>query len=134
MVSPVEYTRVSWVRCINRCHNENDPDYHRYGKRGIIVCERWRFSFANFLKDMGLRPQGLTLDRIKSEGNYEPGNCRWATAEVQNRHAQNLLTYKGKTQPLGVWAVELGIKQTTLSMRLKKGLSVEEAFETPVMK
>lgn len=131
--SPVEYTKISWRRMISRCHNVNDPDYWRYGKRGIKVCDRWRGSFEAFYTDMGLRPEGQTLDREDSKGNYEPTNCRWATAKVQNRHAQNLITYQGKTQALGEWAEELGIKQTTLTMRLKK-LSVEDAFTTPVMK
>lgn len=130
--SPVEYTKVSWQRAISRCHNPNDPDYERYGKRGIQVCERWRYSFVAFLADMGLRPEGHTLDREDSKGNYEPGNCRWATSQVQNRHAQRLITYNGQTKPLGEWAKELGINQTTLSMRLKK-MPVEQAFTMPVM-
>ncbi len=137
----INYTRISWNRCISRCHNKNDPDYDRYGAKGIKVCDHWRFSFDNFLEDMGPRPEGLTLDRIDSKGNYELYDpvtgklqCRWATSAEQNRHAQTLLEYKGKTQALGVWAEEIGIKQTTLSMRLKKGMSVEEAFETPVAK
>ena len=136
----INYTRISWNRCISRCHNKNDPDYHRYGAKGIKVCDHWRSSFENFLEDMGVRPQNQTLDRIDPKGNYELYNaagelqCRWATSQVQNRHAVTELTYKGKTQALGLWAEEIGIKQTTLSMRLKKGMSVEEAFETPVAK
>lgn len=82
---------------------------------------------------MGPRPEGMTLDRIKSEGNYEPGNCRWATAKTQNRHAIHYVTYQGRTQSVQEWADEMGLKQTTLSARLKK-LSVEEALTKPLAK
>lgn len=75
----------SWRRMRNRCNWPKDTNYQWYGGRGVIVCKRWD-SFTNFLQDMGERPAGMTLDRINPEGNYEPGNCRWATASVQ---AQN---------------------------------------------
>jgi hypothetical protein len=127
----IQYTRVSWRRCISRCHNPKDPDYHRYGAKGIVVCDRWRNSFLAFMEDMGPRPQGLTLDRIESSGNYEKDNCRWADSPTQNRHAQHLIEYNGETLPLGEWAKRLGIKQTTLTMRLKR-MSVVEAFTLPV--
>jgi len=76
-----------------RCRNKNAPDYHRYGGRGIAICDRWLNSFENFLADMGERPSGMTLDRYpEKDGNYEPGNCRWATPKQQaaNRHTENI--------------------------------------------
>lgn len=69
-----------------RCYTPTDAKFQHYGGRGITVCERWLNSFENFLSDMGERPPGLTLDRIDTNGNYEPGNCRWATPLVQSRN------------------------------------------------
>ena len=73
-----------WRDMLSRCHNENYPERHLYGGRGIEVCERWRYSFENFLADMGEPAPELSIDRFPNkDGNYEPGNCRWATAKEQ---------------------------------------------------
>lgn len=85
-----EYT--TWGGMKRRCHNEGNQDYYLYGARGIKVCERWLNSYPNFLADMGRKPSAKhSLDRINSDGDYEPANCRWATAkqqyENQSRHS-----------------------------------------------
>ena len=73
---------ISWCSMRQRCTNPKATDYERYGGRGISFCEEWN-SFAVFLSDMGHRPLGTTLDRIDNDGNYEPGNCKWATPQQQ---------------------------------------------------
>jgi hypothetical protein len=79
-------TYVSWRRMKARCLYTGSHAYHRYGGRGIKVCERWRKSFVAFLADMGERPAGKTIDRINTNGNYEIGNCRWATPKEQREN------------------------------------------------
>ena len=75
----------AWCSLRNRCSNPNNTYYDYYGGRGITVCERWD-SFENFLSDLGPRPEGLSIDRIDNNGNYEPSNCKWSTAAEQNNN------------------------------------------------
>ena len=81
-------TYISWQGIKARCQNPNRSDYERYGGRDIKVCERWQ-DFENFLSDMGERPEGKTLDRINNDGDYEPGNCRWATPKEQRQNQRD---------------------------------------------
>lgn len=85
MSKTLEYR--SWKGVLERCRNSSSPHYANYGARGISICERWISSFPNFIEDMGLRPTpGHSIDRINVDGNYEPGNCRWATRSEQQRN------------------------------------------------
>jgi hypothetical protein len=72
-----------WQGLKKRCLNTHDEFYRCYGGRGIKVCDRWLHSFENFLSDIGKRPEGTSIDRINNDGDYEPSNCRWATAKEQ---------------------------------------------------
>jgi transposase-like protein len=87
-------TYSSWHAMLGRCNNSSHPAFFRYGGRGIKICARWDpaqgGSFENFLADMGERPNGLTLDRVDGDGNYEPDNCRWATPLEQARQNRKL--------------------------------------------
>jgi hypothetical protein len=76
----------SWQSMKERCSNPKNNRWYLYGGRGIKVCDRWLNSFQNFFNDMGIRPKGTTIDRINSDGNYEPSNCRWATLSEQNKN------------------------------------------------
>ena len=79
-------TYNSWRNMKYRCYLKSTQSYENYGAKGIAVCDRRKNSFSNFLADMGERPEGMTLDRIDSNSNYEPANCRWATPLEQNRN------------------------------------------------
>lgn len=128
-----EYT--AWTHMIERCYSPNNKHFSDYGGRGIIVCEQWKSSFANFLADVGLKPSPRhSLDRIDNNGHYEPGNVRWATKtdQTRNRRSTRLVTYQNRTQCLWAWSEELGKNYQTLYFRLNSGWTVERAFTHPV--
>lgn len=129
----------AWISVKHRCYKEKNCRYKYYGAKGVKMCDRWLNSFENFIADMGFKPSPLhSLDRFPNkEGNYEPGNCRWATIEQQARNKSNThnITYKGKTLCLTDWAKELGISKGCLEGRISvMKWSVERAFTEPVNK
>lgn len=126
----------AWQHVKQRCNNPNNPAYDRYGGRGIKVAERWANSFEAFLEDMGTAPSSQhSIDRYpNNNGNYEPNNCRWATAEEQsnNRHNNIDVEYKGQTKTLKQWSEELGRSYTAVWQRVFTfGWTIDKALETP---
>lgn len=123
--------QVAWFNMNSRCHNPNTPGFHNYGGRGIKVCERWRKSFPAFIADMGLRPsERHTLDRINNDGDYEPGNCRWATRKTQMRNASTnrIVELDGKQVTLAEAVETRGLKYNTILYRILRGKSAQEAI------
>lgn len=117
----------------DRCFNPKHANYHRYGGRGITVCERWLHSFENFFEDMGEKPEGHDLDRKRNNGNYEPGNCRWLLHKrnSRNRSDNRLLTYQGQTRTLAEWVEISGLSLSTLQGRVAMGWTDEQILSTP---
>lgn len=127
----------SWCAMKDRCGNPNNQDFHHYGGRGITVCPQWEFSFETFLADMGPITDGRnTIERIDTNGNYEPGNCRWATQKEQtrNKRTNRLITVNGETHPVGVWAERFNIDQRLICERLNRGWPPEEAMAPPLQR
>lgn len=120
-----------WSHIKSRCYEPTNVGYELYGGRGVKVCQRWMESFAAFLEDMGDPPTDKhSIDRINSDGDYTPENCRWATSTQQNRNRRNnrVITYLDKTQTLEEWAAELGIDSRRVGWRLTKGWTIRQAF------
>lgn len=118
-----------------RCANPKNYAYSRYGGRGIIVCERWRSSFESFFSDLGPRPSAAhSLDRIDNNGNYEPGNVRWATREEQGNNKRNnrLFELNGETKSLKQWSREFGVGYKNLHKRISKGIPLLLALVEPL--
>ena len=108
----------TWVRIKHRCNNSKSKDFSNYGVRGITVCDRWMNSFENFVIDMGIRPEGMSIERIDNDKGYSKENCCWATTKDQNRNKRNVVFFDGKCQ--SEWAAELGISVQAVAYRMKK--------------
>lgn len=124
----------TWGRIKDRCHNPSCSDYYLYGDKGVSMCDKWRNSFLAFIADVGERPPGTSIDRYPNkDGNYEPGNVRWGTDEMQanNKRNNHVLEFNGKTMSVMMWARETGIHHQTILYRLKHGMSVEAALTIP---
>lgn len=127
-----------WLSMKHRCETLRNGKAHKYYvERGIVVCKEWhdfsvfqKWAFENGYND------NLTIDRIDNNGNYCPENCRWTDILTQANNKRNnvKVTYKNKTQTIAQWAREIGMKYTTLDVRLLKGWTVEAALTTPVMR
>jgi hypothetical protein len=124
-----------WTGINRRVFNKNEKSFPDYGGRGITVCERWR-QFENFLEDVGKRPSsGHSIDRIDSNGNYEPGNVKWSTRKEQNNNKRNnrLMTFYGKTMTLVQWSEISQVCRFVIAARLNRlGWSEKASVWTPV--
>jgi len=123
----IEYNIWSCMK--GRCSNKKNSEYKNYGGRGIIVCKRW-LRFENFFEDMGNIPKDKSIDRIDNDGNYEPGNCRWATKieQANNTRVNVFIEYEGKRFTVAQWSRRLGIKDKTIYKRLKAGWNARRAL------
>jgi hypothetical protein len=119
----------SWAHMCKRCNNLNDEHYPDYAGRGITVCQRWADSFQAFFDDMGPKPSPKhEIDRIDNDGNYEPGNVRWATRTEQNNNRRNnrSLTINGRKMTFAEWEREAGIPRRRLRDYIdRRGFSLE---------
>lgn len=133
----VEYK--TWIRIRDRCSNPKTTNYRYYGGKGVRVCDRWQNSFANFYADMGPRPSDKhSIDRINSNGNYEPDNCRWATLTTQNNNKSDnhIVTYRGKQMTFTqAWraAGKVCPRDVALQRVNREGWPLTDAIETPAL-
>lgn len=122
----------SYRKMLERCYYEKDINYHNYGGRGIIVCERWLESFENFFEDMGYKPTAKhSIERNDPNGNYEPNNCSWATKKEQNNNRTNNTRYQydGMNMTQAQWAEYLGIPYGKIIRHMRNGVSFPEIVE-----
>lgn len=113
-----------YCNMVSRCNNKANLAYPDYGGRGIEICSSWQGldGFSNFVTDMGIRPPKATIDRINNDGDYEPGNCRWATMQEQsnNRRSNIMVTINGQTKSLKQWAEIRGLRYGLVQQRVTK--------------
>lgn len=123
-----------WIQMRARCNNPKNAAYKWYGERGIKVCERWN-SFQAFVEDMGSRPDGMQIDRMDNDGDYEPSNCRWVTSKknLRNTRRNRQMTAFGETKCMSEWLEDerCVVNKNTLKNRVFRGWPDEEAISTP---
>lgn len=128
----------AWTAMKDRCCGVNHSAYESYHGRGITICERWIYSYENFLQDMGRKPDPkMSLDRIDNDGNYCPENCRWATIKQQNNNSRNcrIIEHKGEKMSTTQWAEAYGIGSRLLRDRIDVlKWDFEKALITPARK
>lgn len=129
----------TWRGIKYRCENPGDKSYQRYGGRGIQVCERWSKTggLRNFIEDMGPKPSPRhSIDRIDNNGNYEPGNCRWASSEEQdnNRRDNIWIEYNGERHTAAQWERIIGLRRKSIYGRLKNGWPLERVLKPSTKK
>lgn len=125
-------TYRTWLSMRSRCNDPRNKNYHRYGGRGVSVCESWTKSFETFLHDMGQRPKGCSLDRFPNKnGNYEKRNCRWATPKQQSRNTRTnrIITIGQISLSVSEWSEITGANRNTIYGRLHRGISPSEAIK-----
>lgn len=133
-----------WIQMNQRCYNKNCKAYKNYGARGVTVCAAWRTkpgkqaqAFRAFLKYVGLRPKGdrrqWSIERKENNGNYEPGNVKWASngEQSRNRRCNRYITFEGRTLIVTDWAKLVGVSGSVIYRRLDKGWSVRRTLTTP---
>jgi hypothetical protein len=109
-----------------RCSNPEDRDYHSYGGRGIQVCDRWKDDYDAFVEDMGLRPDGLTLERRDTDKDYSPENCYWATRQQQANNRRTNRIIEGKSG--AAKARDLNVSRQAVYTRANKGVPMSVPF------
>ncbi len=125
-----------WGNIVSRCTNKKSHAWHHYGGRGIKCCERWK-DFISFYEDMGERPSPeYEIDRVDNDGDYCKENCKWATRaeQLRNTRRNTLVEYEGKKQKLILLADKYGIDADTVMARIKRGWSVYDALNKPLIK
>ena len=122
---------ITWHSMKLRCTNPSHHSFKDYGGRGITFCKEWNdfIPFMQWALSSGYK-DGLTIDRIDVNGNYEPSNCRWVNIKTQcnNRRSTRFITFNGKTQSMSEWARELNISREAIFNRLKRGLPLHEVL------
>jgi len=121
----------SWQGLKSRVFNKKNKKYPNYGGRGIVICDRWKDSFENFLKDIGKKPTGkYTIGRIDNDGDYCPENCRWENdfQQAQNKTNNTKILYNGELKCIDTLARECGVERRKFRWRISKGLNIEQSI------